>query len=237
MVYRKFLDFLFSKNIKDFKSIPIIINNYNRLSTLKLLINSLEKRGYSNIYIIDNRSTFKPLLAYYKSTPYKVFRLKKNVGFRSLWKTNLWYRFMFNYHVYTDSDVLLVDDCPDKFLEYFYDLLQKYPDVFKVGCSLQINDLPDNYDKKSEVIHWEKQFYKKEKEQDIFVAPIDTTLALYRPFHRKGKCDGSDEMLRVNHPFQLKHLPWYMDSSNLSEEEKFYIKSITKPTHWSENNN
>lgn len=234
MDYRKVLTFLFSKKIKNFKKIPIIINNYNRLSTLKLLIKSLENRGYTNIYVIDNKSTYKPLLEYYDTIPYKVFRLKKNVGFRSLWKTNLWYKFMFNYHVYTDSDVMLVDECPDNFLEYFYNLLQKYPEVFKIGCSLKIDDLPNTYNKKDDVINWEKQFYKNEKEKDVFIAPVDTTLALYRPFYRKGECDGSVEMLRTNYPFQLKHLPWYIDSKNLDEEELFYINSVSKPTHWTE---
>ena len=53
--------------IVDYKEIPIIINNFNRLDTLQKLIASLEIRGYRNIYIIDNLSTYPPLLDYYKS--------------------------------------------------------------------------------------------------------------------------------------------------------------------------
>jgi len=70
-----------------YKDIPIIINNYNRLTTLQALISFLEKCGYRNLFIIDNASTFPPLLEYYEACPYKVFRLKDNVGHLSLWKT------------------------------------------------------------------------------------------------------------------------------------------------------
>lgn len=48
-------------SIKDGKEVPIIINNFNRLTTLRLLIEALNKRGYDNIYIIDNASTYPPL--------------------------------------------------------------------------------------------------------------------------------------------------------------------------------
>lgn len=76
-------------SIKNGKEIPIIINNFNRLTTLCLLIEALEKRGYSNIYIIDNASTYPPLLEYYNKCPYTVFRLTENLGFKALWKSHL----------------------------------------------------------------------------------------------------------------------------------------------------
>jgi len=73
--------------IIDYKRIPIIINNFNRLTYLKELIQSLEQRGYSNIYIIDNLSTYQPLLDYYESCRYRIFRLKKNLGSYALWNS------------------------------------------------------------------------------------------------------------------------------------------------------
>ena len=47
--------------IEDARQIPIIINSFNRLTTLKQLISSLEQRGLTNIYILDNNSTYPPL--------------------------------------------------------------------------------------------------------------------------------------------------------------------------------
>lgn len=233
---RIFLGFLFVKKPKDFKNIPIIINNFNRLTTLKRLINDLETRGYCNIHIIDNKSTYSPLLEFYNQNEnkYKIYRLEKNIGFKALWKSGLWFdKFMFKYYCYTDSDLSLVEACPNDFLEKFYSYLEKYPMVHKVGFSLKIDDLPNHNQKKNEIIEWESKFSINEKEPNVFIAPIDTTFALYRPFSKRGKRDGTDEMLRVGYPYQCYHLPWYNDSQNHSEEELYYINAISKPTHWS----
>lgn len=226
-----FLRIIYTKKI-NFKNTPIIINNYNRLTTTVKLIYALEKRGYKNIHILDNQSTYPPLLEYYSKTSYKVHYLKKNYGAKALWKSGLWWEFINSYYVYTDSDVVPVDECPDDFIEYFYALLKKYPQVHKVGFSLKIDDLPDYYKNKKEVIDWEKKFYTKLKEENVFVAPIDTTLALYRPYSKRGSRDGSSEMLRTGFPYQLKHLPWYLDDNNLSEEDIYYINTTSQATHW-----
>lgn len=52
----------------------IIINNRNRLEYLEMLINSLEKKRYFNIFIIDNNSPYPPLLEFYDNRClYEVF--------------------------------------------------------------------------------------------------------------------------------------------------------------------
>ncbi len=233
MYLRIILEFVFEKKPKDFKKIPIIINNYNRVTMLKELINDLENRGYHNIYIIDNNSSYQPLIDFYESSNYKVFRLKRNIGFKALWKSNLWYKFLFSYYCYTDSDLSLLKDCPEDFLENFYNQLKKDNKVHKVGFSLKIDDLPECYLKKQDVIEWESEYYAHENEPNVYIAPIDTTFALYRPFSRRGKRDGTDKMLRIGFPYQCHHKPWYVDSNNLTEEESYYINSVSKPTQWS----
>ena len=67
-----------------YKDTPIVINNFNRIDTLLILIKGLETRGYNNIYIIDNDSTYPPLLEYYKKCPYPVYMLNKNIGHLSI---------------------------------------------------------------------------------------------------------------------------------------------------------
>ena len=68
--------------------IPIIIINFNQLFYLKQLIESLQKRDYNNIVIIDNLSTYQPLLDYYKTieTEVNIHRLKTNEGHLSFWE-------------------------------------------------------------------------------------------------------------------------------------------------------
>lgn len=218
--------------IVDVKKIPIIINNYNRLTYLKLLIDSLVRRGYNNIFIIDNNSTYPPLLKYYENCPFPIFKLSENLGYQALWKTKIYNKFKNSYYVYTDPDVMIEEFCPEDFLQIFFSILVKYPFAQKVGFGLRIDDLPDNYINKKKVIEWEIQFWKNEVASNIYRAHIDTTFALYRPFCGKYAI----ETYRTGYPYLMKHLPWYVDSSALSEEEKYYITSITQPTHWSNNN-
>ena len=222
--------------IDDPKKIPIIINNRNRLTTLQLLIKSLERRGYENLFIIDNASTYEPLLEYYKNCPYTVFKLEKNVGFLALWKTNIHKNFFKDYYVYTDSDVVLVDECPDDFLDLFWNTMRKDPFLYKIGLSLKIDDLPDKYSQKKKVIEWESVYYKNKVNEFFYSANVDTTFALYRPWY-KGGANIYIKTYRSAFPYQLRHLPWYVDSNNLDEEELFYLENATTTTHWAKKSN
>ena len=226
-------EWLFADRPRDYKQIPVIINNYNRVSHLRALIERLEQAGYRNLYIIDNASTYPALLEYYQTIPYPVFRLDQNVGYLSFWKTGIYKQFRNQYFVYTDSDVVPVAECPDDFLSYFYHLLQKYPRASKVGFSLKTDDLPDHFSHKDKVLEWEQRFWDKPlpKDPTCYRAAIDTTFALYRP-NIKGGAYFHDFMIRTAGKYTARHLPWYADGSNLSEEDQYYIQSATTSTHW-----
>lgn len=230
--YYHFMELLFPSQIKEGKEIPIIINNFNRLDMLDRLIKALEKRGYLNIYIIDNKSTYAPLINYYKTCPYKVFMLEKNLGFKALWKSKLSNQFCNDYYIYTDSDVIPVDECPADFIDHLFKLLKKYKYARKIGLSLRIDNLPDHYALKNKVIELEKGNFKSINKDNLYRAPIDTTFALYRP--RVGLSRSRTvESYRTSFPYQAEHIPWYSDSANLSEEEVYYISQCTHPTSWS----
>lgn len=220
----------------EYKNIPIIINNYNRLEMLSTLINSLTSKGYHNLYIIDNKSTYPPLLEYYTKIPYPVYMLNKNVGHLALWKTGIYNQFRDSYYVYTDSDLEILPECPDDFIEKFISLLQKYPKALKAGFSIRIDDLPDHYKLKEKVIEWESVFWKEEIEPNIFKALIDTTFAVYKPYFIGEPIDPDCFCIRTGFPYSVRHLPWYINSENLSEEELYYLDHIKTLTHWSEQN-
>jgi hypothetical protein len=232
-IRRTILSFVYPSKITNSKQIPIIINNKNRFEYLLQLINSLESRGYTNIYIIDNDSTYPPLLDYYKTCKYEIFMLGKNVGHLAMWKTDVYKRFIRDYYVYTDSDVVPVEECPEDFMNFFWETLKQKPAVQKIGFSLKIDDLPDNFKNKKEVIDWEKQFYQNKVKDHFYEALIDTTFALYRPFMKAGK---GGLMYRAALPYEARHMPWYVDSENLSIEENYYITHATTSTHWTKLN-
>lgn len=215
------------------KEIPVIINNFNRLTTLKQLVESLEKRGYRNIYILDNDSTYPPLLEWYKECGYEVIYLGQNIGFKALWKDkSVRKRFCSDYYIYTDSDVKLSDDCPDDIIDRIFHLLKdKYRLAAKIGLHIRIDNLPDCYANKAKVIEFESKAAVTPNADSLERRPTDTTLAIYRP--HTGLCRSrSIEAYRTIRPLSIDHLPWYMDTQNLSDEEKYYIAHTAKPTLW-----
>ena len=226
-----FLEKHFSKKITDYKKIPIIINNKNRYTYLIKLIKSLESKGYNNIYIIDNNSSYLPLLEFYKTTNYKVFRLKKNYGYLALWKSLIFLKFIRSYYVYTDSDILPIEECPSDFLNFFLEVLQNDTSVKKIGFSLKFDNLPDSYSSKNKVIEWESKFYQKKVNDLLFDSVIDTTFALYRPFSGGG-AKFSNKTYRTAFPYQALHLPWYENSNDLNEEQLYYYEYPNFKTFW-----
>ena len=179
---------------------------------LTKLIHSLENRGYHNLYIIDNQSTYPPLLEYYTRLPYPVYMLNKNVGHLSLWETGIFKQFKDSYYAYTDSDLEILPNCPDDFIEKFILLLQKYPKALKAGFSICIDDLPDHY---------------KLKEK---------TFAVYKPYFIGEPIDPDCFCIRTGYPYSVRHLPWYMNSAKPTEEELYYLEHIKTLTHWSKQN-
>jgi glycosyltransferase involved in cell wall biosynthesis len=209
-----------------YKEVPVIINNFNRVTTLKKLISCLEERGYYNIYILDNKSSYPPLLDYYNECKYKVFRLNENLGALAFWKSGIYKQFRKSYFVYTDSDVMPVENCPADFMEFFLKTMKKHRLAQKVGFSLKIDDIPDHYLQKPQVLKNEEQFYKfYNEEENLYRAPVDTTFALYRPRARFRHANNYIEIYRTGFPYMAYHLPWYHDSLNPEPEERYYIET------------
>lgn len=213
----------------DPKAIPVLINNFNRLHCLQQQLEWLKAVGLRNIFIIDNASTYRPLLEFYRKTPLTVFQLDRNVGFEALWKTIIFQRFKRSYYIYTDPDILPDPACGIDAIARFYHLLQAYPQVQKVGFGLRLNDLPAHYPLKEKVLAWEERFWQKEIEKDVYEAPIDTTFALYRPGARSGS---ELPALRTGGKLTARHTTWYDDPARLTAEDIFYQAQAGRSASW-----
>lgn len=213
-------------------NIPIIINNYNRLSYLRKMTDSLTGRGYHNIIILDNASTYAPLLEYYERCEFEIIRLERNYGFRALWESGVYERFKKSYYVYTDSDMEIIPECPKNFMTHFLDILKRHPFCFKVGFGICIDDIPSSFPFQDKVVAHESVFWKNQIEPNVFEAGIDTTFALYRPYTH-GASSPFKFMLRTGMPYLVRHLPWYEDWSNLDKEQIYYLNNVEQSTHWS----
>lgn len=234
----RLLDALRITRPDNFYEVPIVINNFNRLTLLQQLIAGLEQRGYHNIWVIDNHSTYPPLLEWMDTHKdlYHFVRLPQNVGHLSLFETGLYKRFYRGYYVYTDSDILLPDSVPANFVERLWAVMQRLPAMEKCGCALRINDLPDTFAHKPQAVAWEQQFWQERIAdcEEVYRGGVDTTFALYRPMiipylSHSVNC-------RVAGELTVTHAPWYINSQNRSEEENYYIEHCKTSTHWSGNN-
>jgi hypothetical protein len=69
---------------------------------------------------------------------------------------------------------------------------------------------------------------------DGFWGQIDTTFALYLPdeFQQKDRLIG----IRLNQPYQIRHLPWYKVQGEITEEDKYYGENKSNGW-WDVNNN
>jgi hypothetical protein len=219
-----------------FTAIPIFINSFNRLSCLRRLVEWLCTAGYSAVHIVDNASSYPPLLSYLDglkgNRQVTVTQLGQNVGPKALWDENLLDRLgIESEFVYTDPDVVPIAECPHDLVARLHSILRDYPGIAKAGCGLRLDDLPDTYRYKAHAVAWETQFWRKPAGPGLFYAPIDTTLALYRP--KSAHC-GHLPAIRTDWPYLASHDAWYINSAAPSEEDLFYRRTVDpRNSHWS----
>jgi hypothetical protein len=232
------IDVLYKLNVKSLHQIPVVINNFNRLTFPVHLISFLEKCGFTNIVILDNDSTYPPLLKYYSETKYQVVKAGGNFGHLSLWKSGLYNKYKWDYFIYSDPDVLPIEECPKDFIKLFISALNRDLSIDKIGFAIKIDDLPDSFLLKKNVIEYEKQYWTNEIKPNFYKANIDTTFALYRPFSNlKFNEIYTLSAIRIGFPYLIRHMPWYMDSKNLSEEESYYIETSNSSSTISKHQN
>ncbi len=199
--------------------VPIFINSRDRVTDLRDLVAWLDRSGHRRIIIVDNDSTYPPLLEYLAASPHQVERLSENLGPRAPWSSGLVASIAGSEpYVVTDPDVVPDDTCPADAVGYFLELLERYPRHCKVGFGLHIDDIPDHYADAESVRKWEAKFWQRPLRRNVFQANIDTTFAAYRV----PEFSGYGPAIRTGHPYMARHRPWYVDSSDISEEQAYY---------------
>lgn len=215
------------------KDTPIIILNKDRLEPLKMLVEALQKRDYTNITIIDNQTTYQPTLDWYKVSGTNVFI---NTIDQTLYDTGTFYRLacelnvhpfselIKNYYVFTDSDVVPQSFAPDDFIDQMISVCKEL-NVPKVGMGLRIDDLPDN-DFSKYVISLEAGMWTNKiphESYDVYKAGVDTTFAVYAPNVPPLLMQN---VVRMGGDFIAKHIPWYYEVANMPADELYYLNNL-----------
>jgi hypothetical protein len=207
----------------DYKSIPVYVNNRDRMTSTKALCEWLLKAGTKKIIILDNASTYEPLLGWYSSLPEGVEVIKgPNAGPWGFWDSHKHLTQTVPY-VVTDSDCVPSECCPLDLVDRLFGLLRDNPGCGKVGPGLRLSSIPDisrdfitNGDGKG----WEGEgvFWKRRHSVAAFYAPLDTTFSLYEAY--SPWVPAGWQNLRMDHPYLVEHVPWLIQE--LTEEEKYY---------------
>lgn len=196
------------------------IINYNRLGLPKKMYEYLSDIPDIIPVILDNNSSYEPLLEWYEKEKPNVERFKLNYGNCCIFNTGILDKY--NLHgnfILTDPD-LDISGIPKDFLHILKLGLDKYSWADKCGFSLSIDNLPDN-SITQEVLKWETGYWQNPLDDMYFKAPIDTTFALFRTRMHSFEC------IRTNIPYCAKHMPWYWTKENIPNDEKYYINSVS----------
>jgi len=224
------------KNIK----IPILICSYNRAYYLKRLVRQFNKLSIKPI-ILDNNSSNKSLLKFYKINKKKFFliRIYKNFGHNIIYE-----KFIYNnlpqVFGFTDPDISLNYKLKKNFLIILKNLTEKYK-IQKVGFAINIDSIKKikmriGYRNKNNKIiskyidlkTCEKNYWKTilQKNPTVYKAKIDTTFAVYNKKYANNK--NRFEALRVGDEFTCKHLPWEKKNKEPLKELYYYLKNKRK---------
>lgn len=221
------------------KNIPIVILNRDRLYPLKEQVKVLNDKGYYNITIIDNQSTYPPLLEWYMESGCYVFYndLTENSchAFRDLVLMNhpKFADITSNWYVFNDSDIIPAESVPDNFIEHLIEYAIRY-NKSKVGMAIEINDIDLSYPLNAWAHGYESGYWTNaivDNGVELYPHPIDTTFAVHAP---NTIPTWSNDTLRVGYPYIVKHAPFYYDPNHLPDDELYYINHMNKQSsNWS----
>lgn len=193
--------------------VPAFVICRDVLGPLIPTVAALEAGGVDEIYLVDNDSTWQPLLDWYDQSPHTVFRWDQNLGKKGPWRRGLIERKAGDRpFIVTDPDIVPYDDCPSDWLAHWLDILDRFPEIVKVGFGLPTGDIPDCYEFKDEATRRQAQHFSKRRRVPGvgFRTPLDTTMAVYRP--HTPYCTGP--AIRTEAPYVACHLGWHIDSAN-----------------------
>ena len=213
----------------------VFVNVFNRLTTTRKLCEQLAAMSGVRVVIVDNASTWGPLVDWYETDcPYQVVRLDENMGHHAPWISGVVASLVKDpFYCVTDCDLDLQGvplDLMQVLQRPLVSCVHGLCGVKKSGISLRIDDLPEW---QSEVARWEKQFWRRQR-GGYFVAPIDTTLCMYPTALPQSIARTVVGPLTVRSalPYTARHVPWYLDGTDLDAENLNYFATAGRSNSW-----
>lgn len=234
--------------------VPVFVNSFEQPTYLRNMLEWLVANGFGRVIVMDQSSTYPPLLDYYHSDHFHacahLCQLDENVGPRAALKLlPEWFREN-GYHIFTDPDLEMPAGPAPDFLTRMVALAEHY-NARKVGVALDISDPSSFHDRKVKfsrhrpegtVAEWEGQFWEMPLEPDVYAAAVDTTFHLFNPRARlslrqkvkkwRGKRHIYREIRVAGPGFVSRHLPWYKDDGCPPDEKAHYLSRASSWSNW-----
>ena len=210
--------------------IPVIINNRNLITWPSKMVEMCKTfEGVGEIIIVDNESTYEPLLDWYDTKPCEIV-YTQNYGQSCPWIINLPNKIGCDFYVVTDPDLDL-SQTPKDCLLFLKDKMEKYEDYSKIGLSLSNWQVQVNSPYLHHLKSWASTAWDPNSIQDglLLNQIFDTTFGIYN----LNKNPHSGKNCSTNLPYSARHIPWEITNeelNNLKEinyEYFFYLKNAT----------
>jgi hypothetical protein len=205
--------------------IPIILNNRNLLTYPKKMLESLtDFDDVGDIIIVDNDSSYEPLLEWYETKPCEIIKTSNN-GHLSPWIIELPNKLSSDFYVVTDSDLDLSITPKDSLL-FLKNKMLEYSEYCKIGLSLSNWEVPQSSPYHNFLKNWAKTNWDVNCVRDglLLNQKIDTTFAMY---HKNKNYRGHNCATYL--PYSVKHIPWEFtqeiidDMKNKNYEYYYYL--------------
>lgn len=231
MIFNSFQDALINNN-----GLPIIIPTHNNPTYVKNSVDFYHSIGHENILLIDNNSSYLPMIDYLHSisNEVSVVMQKINFGPRQFYDDRSIYALLPEYFILTDPDLRFSNKFPTNFVDILIELHNMF-NVFKIGSALNLdikepNVLDEQYSISGNPItirDIENNYYQNcigsYEGDNIWLAPIDTTFALYK----KGEKENSFmDSLRIDNRFLADHFGWFNPTPMTDDEYLFYTNNL-----------
>ena len=199
--------------------IPVIINNKNLLTWPAKMVSDLKTfDNIGDIIIVDNGSTYEPLLEWYNEGHCEVI-LTENWGQSGPWNLEIPSTRNYQNYVVTDPDMDF-SETPKDCLNYLLEKLNKYPEYCRIGLSLSNYDVsidsPYHYHLKT----WYENAWREDSKMDGLLTKqlFDTTFGMY-----DLRRSASGISCCTDKPYSAKHIPWDITNSEIKNlKEKNY---------------
>ena len=219
--------------------VPVFIVSFNRLACLQRLVAWLESAERAEPIIVDNGSTYPPLLDWLGAmrNTIRICRFEDNYGPYRIWDQRLFGPHTSAeqpFYVVTDPDVLPIPECPKDAIP---GLIDAWNDLRrpKVGLSLRLETIPDTLPHAAEIRCWEASIQTQEVPRGrpgvgttprCYGSLLDTT---FQVNHRDVLPPSyGSEGIRLAHPYQADHLGWQIDPQQLSDEDRHYWRTASE---------